>query len=102
MNHKPASFHGGIARLAFAATLTSIAAGAETVHVADVEQLYLAVNNPANAGSAVVRSPGVYVLSVNDVAGVARPNGGRIELRQDMSLQGGRVCRRGCSRSSGD
>ena len=33
-------------------------------------------------------APGVYMLSVNDPGGAARPNSGRLELQQDMSLQG--------------
>lgn len=64
-------------------------ATAETaVDVGDVEQLYAAVNDPANAGSVVVLAPGTYVLSANDPLGAARPNRGRLELQQDMSLAG--------------
>ena len=53
-----------------------------------VEQLYSAVNDPLNAGSQIVLAPGVYFLSVNGPGGVARPNGGRLELQLNMSLQG--------------
>ena len=58
------------------------------VTVANVEELYSAVNNPANAGSQIVLAPGVYMLSVNEPGGAARPNGGRLELQGNMSLQG--------------
>ena len=57
------------------------------LNVADVEQLYAAVNDPSNAGVAIVLAPGTYVLSATK-AGVARPNGGRLELQPDMSLSG--------------
>lgn len=63
-------------------------ARAQTIVASDVEELYSAVNNPANAGSTVVLAPGTYVLSVNDPQNVPRPNGGRIHLQPDMSLKG--------------
>jgi len=56
--------------------------------VTNVEQLYAAVNDPANAGADIILSPGTYVLSTTDGAGAARPNGGRLELQLDMSLYG--------------
>lgn len=58
------------------------------VPVESVEQLYAAVNNPANAGSAISLAAGQYVLSVNDASGAARPNGGRVELQRDMAVYG--------------
>ena len=61
---------------------------AQTVVVSNVEELYDAVNNPANAGATVVLSPGTYVLSVDDPFGVPRPNAGRLQLQPDMSLKG--------------
>jgi hypothetical protein len=61
---------------------------ATTLTVTDVEQLYAAVNNPENAGSDILLAPGTYVLSAVDGTGAPRPNGGRIELQQDMSLYG--------------
>jgi len=61
---------------------------AATIYVADVEQLYAAVNDPANEGAAITLAPGSYVLSARNPAGVARPNGGRLELQRDMSLYG--------------
>ena len=61
---------------------------ATVLSVADVEQLYAAMNDPANEGAAITLAPGTYVLSVNDAAGDARANGGRLELQRDMSLYG--------------
>ena len=65
-----------------------VCAADSTIFVNDVEQLYTAVNDPANEGAAVVLAPGTYALSVIDAAGAARPNGGRLELQPDMSLYG--------------
>ncbi len=53
-----------------------------SIVVANVDELYGAVNDPANAGATVVLAPGRYVLSAD------RPNGGRLELQTDMSLIG--------------
>jgi hypothetical protein len=61
---------------------------AQTIAVWNVEELYNAVNDAANAGATLVLSPGSYVLSVTDPNGVPRPKGGRIELQPDMSLKG--------------
>ena len=61
---------------------------ATSVSVTNVEQLYSAVNDPANAGAAILVSPGRYVLSATDGGGTARPNGGRLEFQRDMSLYG--------------
>jgi len=61
---------------------------ATNLPVTDVEQLYAAVNNPANEGAAITLAPGTYVLSVTNAGGVARPNKGRLELQRDMSLYG--------------
>ena len=58
------------------------------VIVFNIEQLYAAVNNPLNAGRQIVIIPGVYLLSVNDPAGAPRPNRGRLELQENMSLSG--------------
>ena len=58
------------------------------VNVADIEQLYTAVNNPGNAGSQIVLAPGVYMLSATGPGGTPRPNGGRLELQENMSLRG--------------
>jgi len=58
------------------------------VRVADVDHLYAAINDPANAGASILLAPGTYVLSAKDASGVSRPNAGRIELQQDMSVSG--------------
>ena len=70
------------------ATAASRTVAAGALAVTDVEQLYAAVNDPANAGAAIVLAPGTYVLSATNSGGVARPNGGRLELQRDMSLSG--------------
>ncbi|HXW07427.1 MAG TPA: hypothetical protein VD833_19475 [Vicinamibacterales bacterium] len=71
-----------------AAHITSFAAHAGTVvYVADVEQLYDVVNH-GNEGATVVLYPGIYPLSSTDPTGMDRPNGGRLELKKDMSLYG--------------
>ena len=90
MIHKFRLVKSGIAVVIFsAATITSVAASpGPAVYVADVEQLYEAVNNPVNVGASVVLAPGTYSLSPNDPAGIARPNLGRLELQEDMSLYG--------------
>lgn len=58
------------------------------VIVSNVESLYTAVNDPDNAGRTIVLLPGTYVLSAVDGDGQARPNGGRLELQENMSLRG--------------
>lgn len=63
-------------------------AGASAVSVANVEELYAAVNDPANAGSRIVMAAGVYFLSATDSGGAARPFGGRLELQENMMLRG--------------
>ncbi len=63
-------------------------ANAPSVNVANVEELYAAINNSANAGNQIVLAAGVYVLSAIDSGGAARPNGGRIELQDNMALRG--------------
>jgi hypothetical protein len=62
--------------------------GPAAINVSDVEALYAAVNDPANAGAAVVVSAGHYRLTKLDARGAARPNGGRLELQPNMSLSG--------------
>jgi hypothetical protein len=64
------------------------ASATAVLHVADVKHLYAAVNDPANEGAAIHLAPGTYVLSPMDAAGVAIPNGGRLELQRNMSLHG--------------
>jgi len=58
------------------------------VNVTSLEQLYEAVNNSANAGSQIIISAGIYTLSATDLLGNPRPNGGRLELQENMSLRG--------------
>jgi hypothetical protein len=65
----------------------TVTSGDPSVYVANVEQLYSAVNNPENAGAAIVLAAGTYVLSATS-GGIARPNGGRLELQPGMSLTG--------------
>ena len=54
----------------------------ERIYVSSIQELYAAVNNPDNVGTRIVLAPGTYVL------GASFPNGGRVELQKDMSLQG--------------
>jgi hypothetical protein len=61
---------------------------AQMIQISNVEELYSAVNDPANAGTTLGLSPGTYMLSASDPNGVPRPKGGRIELQPDMSLIG--------------
>jgi hypothetical protein len=61
---------------------------AQDVHVSGVDELYAAINDPQNAGRQVVAAPGVYMLSTTDSNGTPRPNGGRLEFQENMSLVG--------------
>lgn len=58
------------------------------VIVFNIDQLYAAVNDPQNAGRQIVAAPGTYMLSAIDSSGSPRPNGGRLEFQEDMSLIG--------------
>jgi hypothetical protein len=64
-----------------------MSAASSVVAVSDVEALYAAINNSANAGVRIVLAPGTYVLSTTS-GGTPRPNGGRLELQPGMSLSG--------------
>jgi hypothetical protein len=66
-------------------TLVSIGTA---VQVGNVEQLYAAVNDPANAGTTILLAPGTYALSAKNASALARPNAGRLELQRDMSFSG--------------
>lgn len=68
--------------------LTPGAMAQQVIPVANVDELYAAVNDPASRGAALVLLPGTYVLSPTGANGVIRPNGGRLELQPDMSLIG--------------
>jgi hypothetical protein len=71
-----------------ALTMISIQVRAAAISVADVEELYAAVNDPANTGATLQLSPGLYMLSAVGPGGTPRPNGGRLELLENMSLLG--------------
>jgi hypothetical protein len=77
-----------VVSLGLVAFALSPCALAQTIPVSNVEELYSAVNNSANAGATLVLAPGTYALSVKDPYDQPRPNGGRIQLQPDMSLQG--------------
>ena len=68
--------------------LPGAATGAQIVPVANIEELYAAVNNPAYAGATIDLAPGIYPLSALDATGIPRQNDGRLELQLDMSLKG--------------
>ena len=90
MSHRCDFLKRGLAVLVVvAASITSITASAGTrVDVADVEQLYTAVNDGRNAGATIVLAPGVYLLSATNEAGEERRQRGRLDLQLDMSLVG--------------
>ncbi len=52
------------------------------IDVSTASSLYMAVNDPANAGRRIVLAPGTYMLDGS------QPNGGRIELQSGMTLAG--------------
>jgi hypothetical protein len=83
----------GLAVLIIFNVAFTINAGAQTIVVNDVEELYAAVNDSGNAGATIVLNAGTYMLSANDLGGSPRPNGGRIELQENMSLIGSTVDR---------
>lgn len=58
-----------------------------SVVVSDVESLYEQVNTTANAGATIILAPNTYFLSAIGPSG-PRPNGGRLELQEGMSLKG--------------
>jgi len=61
---------------------------AQDINVSNIDELYAAINDPQNAGRQVVAAPGVYMLSTTDSNETPRPNGGRLEFQEDMSLIG--------------
>lgn len=73
-----------------AATLIAMTpqSAGSVIQVSNVEQLYDAVNDPANAGDTIVLAPGQYVLTKVKPGDGMRPNGGRLELQADMSMTG--------------
>ena len=68
--------------------IVRVVAVAQVVHISNVEQLYSAVNDPANAGATLRLAAGTYMLSTIDSTGVVRPKRGRIELQMNMSIVG--------------
>lgn len=60
----------------------SVARESKKVNVSNVDDLYAAINDPANVGSEIVLAPGTYLLNPN------YPKAGRLELLHDMSLTG--------------
>lgn len=88
MNTNTKQRHISISFLFMIIATTFLAASAQTIQVGNVDELYSAVNNPANAGATLNLAPGLYVLSETDPFGAARPNGGRLELQENMSLMG--------------
>lgn len=54
----------------------------KTISVSTLEELYIAVNDPANVDSRIIIAPGTYILNAKF------PNSGRIELQTNMVLQG--------------
>jgi len=68
--------------------VTYLPAAANPVYIANVEELYSAVNDPSNAGATLELAAGTYRLSPSDPFGHPRPKGGRIELQQNMSIVG--------------
>jgi hypothetical protein len=62
--------------------VTVRAQGRRVIHVSGVTELYAAVNDPENAGARIVIAPGTYFLDPT------QPNGGRLELQQDMEVIG--------------
>jgi hypothetical protein len=68
--------------------ITSAVLAAPQVLVSNVEELYSSVNDPANAGVQIALAPGVYMLTPTTPSGETRPNRGRLELQENMSLIG--------------
>jgi hypothetical protein len=64
------------------AVKSSPQAESKKINVNNLEQLYASINDPANNGYTIVLAPGTYLLSPS------YPNGGRLELQHDMTLQG--------------
>lgn len=52
------------------------------IYISNVDELYIEINNPNNAGATLVLAPGTYSLNAN------HPKAGRLELGYDMSLTG--------------
>ncbi len=83
-------------QLTIAAALLAAATAAWTnplfaqnvVRVSTVEELYAAVNDPANEGAVIDVAPGTYVLTPTDLSGDPRPNLGSLVLPPGSVLRG--------------
>jgi hypothetical protein len=88
MRQRNRAFVGAVVAIITAfAVVTGVSVRAQDspfIHVASVSDLYLAVNDPANAGARIVIAPGTYFLDPTQV------NGGRLEFQQDMTIVGQR------------
>src|SRR5215468_4450780 len=73
---------------ALALTVSAVAQEQLVINVSNLEGLYAAVNNPANAGAIVVLASGTYTLTAKDANNQSRPNGGRLVLQSGMVLVG--------------
>src|SRR5262245_24585779 len=71
-----------------ALTASAIAQQQPVLNASNVDELYAAVNNPANAGAIVVLASGTYALTTRDANNQARPNGGKLVLQPGMALVG--------------
>src|SRR5262245_47032154 len=71
-----------------ALTASAVAQDRPVLNVSNVEELYAAVNNPANAGAIVVLASGTYTLTVKDANNQSRPNRGTLILQSGMALVG--------------
>lgn len=69
------------------AVLTQLNKGT-SISVSNIEELYSAINDPANNGMTINVASGLYMLSALAPGGEPRPNGGRLELQMNMSLFG--------------
>src|SRR5262249_23175338 len=74
--------------VALALTASAVAQAQPVLNVSNLEGLYAAVNNPANAGAIVVMASGTYTLTAKDLNNQPRPNGGRLVLQSGMALVG--------------
>src|SRR5262245_57565364 len=74
--------------VALALTASAVAQAQPVLNVSNVEGLYTAVNNPANAGAIIIMASGAYTLTAKDANNQPRPNGGRLVLQSGMALVG--------------
>jgi len=77
-----------IVALALVWAIPAMAQQKPVLYATNVEALYAAVNNPANAAVTVVLASGIYTLTTKDPNNQFRPNGGRLVLQPGMALIG--------------